>query len=340
MINILKLRKLQKGSNMQSEAAEAVNAAEEPKAASTVPVKEKSAAKKEKVQKSKKAKSAEIPAFQEELVEVSVPQDASWENDAAPVIEETAPVQAPAVETVQSDPSEIFRQNLIEQIMRDENMISRADLLKEEEILQAAEEQKIPAVEKTPIAAAPQVKPKEEIKKEEIKPAARDFKKDEIISHEIKNKKALEEIIQLVGFMLGKEYYAVDIMKIKEINRMTDITKVPRAPKFIEGVINLRGNVIPVINLRAKIDMPRREYDKNTRIIIVELKGKTVGFIVDAVREVLRFPTALLSPPPELTVRKGAEYITAVAKLENDLVILMEPDKVLSIEESAELGKK
>ncbi|MCU7497428.1 MAG: purine-binding chemotaxis protein CheW [Ignavibacteria bacterium] len=156
--------------------------------------------------------------------------------------------------------------------------------------------------------------------------------------------KAHEAIVQLVGFNLGKECYGVDIKRIKEINRMTEITRVPRAPEFIEGVINLRGSVIPVINLRKKVKMPSREYDKDTRIIIVELSGKTLGFIVDAVKEVLRIPESLLVPPPPLAVGKNADYITAVAKVEDELVILLDPDKVLSREETQKLeeaeGKK
>ncbi|MGE5403003.1 MAG: chemotaxis protein CheW, partial [Ignavibacteriales bacterium] len=152
-----------------------------------------------------------------------------------------------------------------------------------------------------------------------------------------KNKKGLESIIQLVGFNLGREYYGVDINRIREIIRTTEITKVPRAPEFIEGVINLRGSVIPVINLRTRVKMPRREYDKNTRIMIVELKDKTIGFIVDAVREVLRIPESILAPPPVLAVGRGADYITAVAKLEDELVILMDTDKVLSKEDTIKL---
>ncbi|MDP4176477.1 MAG: chemotaxis protein CheW [Bacteroidota bacterium] len=143
----------------------------------------------------------------------------------------------------------------------------------------------------------------------------------------------MDSIIQLVGFTIGKEYYGIAIKSIKEINRMTEITKVPRAPQFIEGVINLRGNVIPVINLRTKVGMPKKEYDKETRIIIVELSGKTIGFIVDGVREVLRIPDNLLDPPPALAVGNKADYITSVAKLEDDLVILMDPEKLLTNEE-------
>lgn len=156
---------------------------------------------------------------------------------------------------------------------------------------------------------------------------------------EAKGKKNIEEVVQLVGFMLGRECYGVDINCIKEINRMVDITRVPRAPEFIEGVINLRGSVIPVINLRAKVKMPRKEYDKDTRIIIVELKGMVIGFIVDSVREVLRIPQSVLAPPPTLAVGRNSDYITAVAKLEDRLVILMDPEKVLSAEDNKKLDE-
>jgi purine-binding chemotaxis protein CheW len=126
-------------------------------------------------------------------------------------------------------------------------------------------------------------------------------------------------------------------MKIREIIRMVDITRVPRAPHFIEGVINLRGTVIPVINLRTKVRMPRLEYDKNTRIVIVEIGGTIIGFIVDAVREVLRIQENCLEAPPAITIEK-ADYITSVAKLEDQLVILMDTEKVLSNEEGKLLG--
>ncbi len=97
-----------------------------------------------------------------------------------------------------------------------------------------------------------------------------------------------EDLIQLVSFNIGEEEFGVDILKVQEINRMVEITRVPNAPEYVEGVINLRGKVLPIIDLRNRLKMPPKEYDKNTRIVVVELESKVIGFIVDSVNEVLR----------------------------------------------------
>jgi purine-binding chemotaxis protein CheW len=141
------------------------------------------------------------------------------------------------------------------------------------------------------------------------------------------------EILQLVSFAIGNEEFGVNILKVQEINKLTQITKVPNAPYFVEGVINLRGKVIPIIDLRTRLGMPKKEHDKNTRIIVVEIEGKTIGFIVDSVSEVLRIPKSITEPPPDIVAGINAEYITAVAKLENRLLILLDLDKILSVEE-------
>lgn len=106
------------------------------------------------------------------------------------------------------------------------------------------------------------------------------------------------QLMQLVTFSIGEEEFGVDILRVQEIIRMMDITKVPKAPDFVEGVINLRGNVIPIIDLRKRFGMDARERDKNTRIIVIEINNMIVGFIVDAVSEVLRIPADTVEPPP------------------------------------------
>ncbi len=147
-----------------------------------------------------------------------------------------------------------------------------------------------------------------------------------------------EKIIQLVSFKLGKEEFGVDILAIQEIIRMLEITRVPNSPEFIEGVINLRGKVIPVVNLRKRLNMPAKEYDKSTRIIVVELGAKIVGFIVDSVSEVLRIPVDALEPPPQMLGNIEGEYITAVGKLKDGLLILLDLTKILSPGEKAVLN--
>jgi purine-binding chemotaxis protein CheW len=146
-----------------------------------------------------------------------------------------------------------------------------------------------------------------------------------------------EELLQLVSFNIGDEEFGVDILKVQEINRMLQVTRVPNAPEYVDGVINLRGKVIPIVDLRRRFGMERKEHDKNTRIVVVELSGKVVGFIVDAVSEVLRIPKSVTEPPPPLAAGIEAEYITAVGKLEDRLLILLDLEKVLTMKEKQRL---
>lgn len=139
-----------------------------------------------------------------------------------------------------------------------------------------------------------------------------------------------DELLQLVSFNIGDEEFGVDILRVQEINRMMDVTRVPNSPEFVDGVINLRGKVIPVVDLRRRFGMERKEHDKNTRIIVVELAGKVVGFVVDAVREVLRIPRNVTEPPPALGGGVKDDYVTAVGKLDDRLLILLDLERVLS----------
>jgi purine-binding chemotaxis protein CheW len=140
------------------------------------------------------------------------------------------------------------------------------------------------------------------------------------------------DILQLVSFRIGNEEYGVDIHRVQEINRTMEVTRVPNSPAYVEGVVNLRGRVIPVIDLRTRFGMPKQEWDKNTRIVVVELQGTTVGFVVDSVNEVLRIPRSVTEPPPMLASGANADYITGVGKLEDRLLILLDLDKVVGIE--------
>lgn len=146
-----------------------------------------------------------------------------------------------------------------------------------------------------------------------------------------------EEILQLVSFNIANEEFGIDILKVEEIIRVITITRIPNTPEFIEGVVNLRGRVIPVVNLRTRLGFPKKEFDNQTRVIVVEIADITVGFIVDSVREVLRIPKSITEPPPELTTDVNSEYITAVGKLENRLLILLDLEKILNIKEKEEL---
>ena len=144
-----------------------------------------------------------------------------------------------------------------------------------------------------------------------------------------------EELLQLVSFKIGEEEFGVDILKVQEINRMVEFTRVPNTAAHIDGVINLRGKVIPIVDLRARFGLPRKDHDKNTRIIVVELNGTVVGFVVDAVSEVLRIPKSVTEPPPSMVAGVGAEYIDDVGKLDDRLLILLNLEEVFSVEEEA-----
>lgn len=147
------------------------------------------------------------------------------------------------------------------------------------------------------------------------------------------------EILQLVSFIIGSEEYAVDIFYVKEINRLSHITKVPNAPEFIEGVINLRGRIIPVIDLRIKMGLPKKENDKNSRIIVIEDEELLVGFLVDAVKEVIRIPKKIIEEPPEIVTSNKTEFISSVGKLDDRLLIMIDLKKILSKNEHNQLNE-
>ncbi|MBF0565554.1 MAG: chemotaxis protein CheW [Nitrospirae bacterium] len=140
---------------------------------------------------------------------------------------------------------------------------------------------------------------------------------------------ATEGILQLVTLTLGNEEYAMDILKVQEINRMTDITLVPNAPSYVEGVVNLRGKVIPVVNLRKKFGFMDKENDKESRIMIVDINGMTMGLVVDSVSEVLRVPSNIVEHAPPMAVEVGTEFISGIAKLQDRLIILLDIDKLI-----------
>jgi purine-binding chemotaxis protein CheW len=148
----------------------------------------------------------------------------------------------------------------------------------------------------------------------------------------------VDELIQLVTFKLGSEEFGFDIFKVREINKMMDITQVPNAPYFVEGVVNLRGKVTPIIDLRTRLGMEKVERDKDSNIVVVEIDDKSVGLVVDKVEEVLRIPSNVTEPPPGMVAGIDSDYITSVAKLEDRLLILLDLEKLLSEKEKESVG--
>ena len=147
-----------------------------------------------------------------------------------------------------------------------------------------------------------------------------------------------DQLIQLVTFKIADEEFGVDILKVQEIIRMMPITKVPNAPSFVEGVINLRGKVIPVIDMRKRFGLPTSKHDSSTRIEVMDLRGQIVGFVVDAVSEVLRIKESTVEPPPAVVAGVGSEYMRGVGKLQDRLLILLDLDKLLNPSELDSLG--
>ena len=144
------------------------------------------------------------------------------------------------------------------------------------------------------------------------------------------NKQAIEgEEQQLVIFDLADENYGVDINVVREIIRMQDITSVPKAPTFVIGVINLRGKVIPVVDLRRRFAMEETEHTKDSRIVVVDISGQDIGIVVDAVTEVLRIPVSSVEPPSSIITTMDSDYLQGIAKLESQLIILLDLSRVL-----------
>jgi len=143
---------------------------------------------------------------------------------------------------------------------------------------------------------------------------------------------------QLVVFTLDSESYGVDISKVSGIERMQEITRVPRTPEFVEGVINLRGRVIPVVHLRKLFFLSEGEITKETRIVVVDIGGEPIGVHVDEVTEVLTIPTDSIEPPSSVITSADSDYLLGIAKLEDRMIILLNLDKVLSGKQSAELA--
>ncbi|MDA1256994.1 MAG: chemotaxis protein CheW [Chloroflexi bacterium] len=136
---------------------------------------------------------------------------------------------------------------------------------------------------------------------------------------------------QLVVFDLAQEAYGVDIGTVREIIRMQDVTSVPHRPDYVSGVINLRGRITPVVDLRKRFDLPQAEITRDSRIVVVDIDGHDIGMIVDAVTEVLRISTTQIEPPSNVMAAGGSDYIVGIAKLESRLVLLLDLERVLTV---------
>ena len=144
---------------------------------------------------------------------------------------------------------------------------------------------------------------------------------------------------QLVVFDLSSEAYGIDIGTVREIIRLQDITRVPKTPEFVEGVINLRGKVIPVLDLRKRFDLEVADQSEENRIVVVDIRGQDIGMVVDAVTEVLRIPANSVEPPSSVIVTADSDYLVGIAKLEQRMIILLDLERVLSDTDMGEVGE-
>ncbi len=138
---------------------------------------------------------------------------------------------------------------------------------------------------------------------------------------------------QFVTFLINQESYGVEVLKVKEILGMTDITPVPNSLPFMRGVINLRGEVVPVVDMRLKFEMPEKEYDTFTVIIIVEVKKRLIGMIVDAVSDVASIPVEAIQQTPHFTSKIETDFISGIGQLNEQLIIILDVDRILTTDE-------
>ena len=144
--------------------------------------------------------------------------------------------------------------------------------------------------------------------------------------------------MQLVSFTLAKELYGIEITKVREIILITEITQIPETPDFLKGLINLRSMVIPVIDLRVRFGLPEGELNDESRIMVIQACGKTIGIMVDAVSEVLRVKHDQIAPPPPTVAGLGHDYLNGLVKLDDRLLILLDIDKIFGEEELAAMN--
>lgn len=151
------------------------------------------------------------------------------------------------------------------------------------------------------------------------------------------DQKEIVSEVKVIVFRLKDEEYGVEVNQVKSIEKLEHITRVPRTPQFVKGVINLRGVVTPIIDLRNRFGLEESLYSESTRIIIVAVGELEVGLIVDAANDVIDIPVNAIEPPPEVVGGVEAACLRGVAKLDKRLLILLNLDKVLSTEEIKQL---
>ena len=144
--------------------------------------------------------------------------------------------------------------------------------------------------------------------------------------------------VQLVTFRVGGEEFGLDVFSVHEILNYQQPTPMPRAPEFVEGVLDVRGTLVPIVDLRRRFETPQVVYDDDTRIVLVDFNDERLGLVVDSVTEVLRAPETAVSPPPAYIRGLAAEFVRGIVRVGERLVVLMDLDRILSSEERIALA--
>lgn len=145
--------------------------------------------------------------------------------------------------------------------------------------------------------------------------------------------------LQQVVFKIDKEEYGLDIMKVNGIEKYQEVVRIPNSPEYVDGIINLRGEVLPVFNLRRKFHLPAKEVDDETKIIVAYTNDMKVGFVVDAVAEIINIEEENIEKTPRILAGVNRKYIKSVAKVTNRMIILLDIDLLVSDEEKISLGQ-
>lgn len=160
----------------------------------------------------------------------------------------------------------------------------------------------------------------------------------QVLAEDQEEDELLTDETQLVTFKVDREEYGVHIMQVQEIIRLAAITRVPRAPSFVEGIMDLRGKVLPVVDLRKRFALPTKEHTENSRVVVVNIDDMTLGLIVDAISEVMRLPNGAIEPPPRIIAGIESRFLKGIGRLEKRLLILLDLDKVFSEDEVSGLS--
>ena len=144
--------------------------------------------------------------------------------------------------------------------------------------------------------------------------------------------------VQLVTFSVGGEEFGLDVFSVHEILSYQQPTAMPRAPEFVEGVLDVRGTLVPIVDLRRRFETPGVAYDEDTRIVLVDFNDERLGLVVDSVTEVLRAPETAVSPPPAYIRGLAAEFVRGIVRVGERLVVLIDLDRILSSEERIALA--